>query len=541
MHRAWVAGIALAVCACGSKPKPAAPVAPDDIDEPAARGGPEIRLVPSVAAQVWYRSPTSCGQGPYELELPLDDARWQQELELQLATPRRIALHAVLIVDGIEGQRTAGVFGPQGSTSGAADNARCVADTKERLAALRGGGGGSGGATTPGVPTGGTRVEERGHVDARLVIEHHVPTATISVLHVGWPDRAHRPRSVRVRLWSIEPNDLDGVRFGIARIAWRPNVPEAEYDAYLARRAEEERRLEQQRREREEQRRRELEAEWQRRQAELAKQHVTVKVRVKTQAELDAERERARRAELERLRAEEAARLAELERQREAEEERLHREREAALERDRVRRRRAYCDAHHDDRDCWGAGGYARHAEFEQRLAERTRYCATNPEDARCWTDDERARRDDRWRERVRVALEPPKQPEGPPPAPLDETMPPKLSEHAEWRPGYWQWTGTTWAWLGGMWRVPDSDIVADATTHAPVAPPPEKLETIPPPPMPTTVWVAGFWQWNGTSWVWIAGSYQARPAGMVWRRATWQPRGSIHVLVPGGWVRGGR
>jgi hypothetical protein len=94
------------------------------------------------------------------------------------------------------------------------------------------------------------------------------------------------------------------------------------------------------------------------------------------------------------------------------------------------------------------------------------------------------------------------------------------------------------------MWRVPDDDIASEQTTTAPAPPPPPKPEAPPPPPVAVAVWVPGFWQWSGTTWVWIGGSYQLRPDPRTrWRAAEWQPRGTVHVLIPGGWVRlgGGR
>jgi hypothetical protein len=115
---------------------------------------------------------------------------------------------------------------------------------------------------------------------------------------------------------------------------------------------------------------------------------------------------------------------------------------------------------------------------------------------------------------------------------------------NATWRPGYWQWIDSTWVWLAGVWRVPDADIVAEQTTTAPIAPPPVKVEAPPTAPVATVVWVPGFWQWDGAAWIWIAGTYQLRPtASLTWRAPAWKPRGNVHVLVPGAWIRigGGR
>ncbi|HWU87812.1 MAG TPA: hypothetical protein VN253_11080, partial [Kofleriaceae bacterium] len=389
---------------------------------------------------------------------------------------------------------------------------------------------GAGGPPGPTVET-GVRVRTPGDppprevtVTGQLEREQGEPAASIDVVRHGWhqPERGEPRRfaRIKIRLWSIEPNDLEGVRFGVRRYVWRPNVSDAEYEAYLAR-------LRQPPPERVV-----VETDAQ---AELERYREEEEARRRRAAELAAEAERRRgrgvvvetdaKAELERYRKEEEARrrrAAEAERQRAR----------AAAEAERQRQRKAFCASHPEDRGCWGAGGMQMHLALNEREHERERYCAANREDARCWTQDDRWRRQLAWRKRVEVATAPPKQPDGPPPAALAETMPPKLSANAEWRPGYWQWTGSTWGWLGGMWRVPESDIAAEKTTTAPEAPPP--------PPMAATIWVAGFWQWSGSAWVWVPGSWQLRPeAGASWRPAEWQTRGRVHVLIPGGWVRG--
>lgn len=516
----FTVGAALvAAVGCGGKP-------------PMTRLGKAIALVPSVAMQAWYRSPSICGQGPYELEIPVGNARWGEEFELRLATPRRVQLHAVIVADQVEVEKVASTFDRTGRVDGEADNHRCVADVQERLAASRGGPGG-GTTTVPvtpvvPIPTPAPAPEPPAPSGTgQLELDTGLVPPSIEVVRFGWGERGQRAGRIRIRLWSIDPNDLEGVLFGVARVEWRPNVPEAEYEAHLARlaAAEEADRL----RRDEELRRRQAEADRRRRERPpAARTTVTVEYDAKRELELYKQREAKRRREAELL----------LERQRK-------RQRRIALVEERRRRREQYCATHPEDRGCWGAGGMKVHLDLEKREGERARYCAATPEDARCWDDGERARRRIASHERIRLALAPPKQPEGPPPAALAETVPPKLSLHAEWRPGYWQWTGSTWTWLAGMWRVPESDIVAEQTTTAPVAPPPPRSEAIPPPPMQATIWVNGFWQWNGTSWVWVAGSYQARPAAdMSWRPTQWRARGSVHVLVPGGWVRvraGGR
>jgi len=520
--------------ACGGSAK--GPAAPQD-DAP--------KLFPTIAEQTWYRATATCGQGPYEIELPTAGARWGEDFELRLKTPRRVALQAVILVEDDEVARTTGVFDGNGQVSGKADNTRCVADARERLVIGRtGSGGGTGTPGTPGirVPV-GTPPPPAG--TAQLDLDTSMVTVSTSVLTFTIRDRPRPGARIKLRFWSIEPNDLLDVSFGALRIEWRPNVAERDYEAHLSRLAAEDEarrlRLIEDERRREEAWRRNAELEEERRSRTRAT--VSVAVRVETAAELAARRSR-QADELAAYRAEQAERQR---RALEAEAKRLEAERRvaiaAALEIERRARRAAFCASHPEDRGCWGAGGRKVHLELEQRRRERTEYCATATEDARCWEPAEWSRRRTAWSSRVQVALAPPAQPEGPPPAPLPETTPPKLSANASWRPGYWHWIDGTWVWLAGMWRVPERDIVAELTTTAPAAPPAQKTETATVAPVRTAVWLPGFWQWDGAAWVWIAGSWQLAPeARVTWRVPEWRPRGNVHVLIPGGWIRiGGR
>ena len=460
-----------------------------------AHGPKPIALEPVVATQTWYRA-----QGPFEVELPIDHTKWGEETLLLVHTPRRIAIHAVVLADGAEVGKTDGVFDATGPTAGKPDNARCVADARERLAMVHAGGAGdSGGAGAPTGPTGpSVAAPSPPTAAAQLVVDSSVVAGSYEIIR--WSARP-QTRAVRIRFWSIEPNDLDGVAFGAAHVVWRPNVSEAEYEAHLAAVREQQR----------------LAAV--REQQRQAQRQATVvpSPQVQVVATYDPEAERAR-AEAE-LEAEHRRQVA------------------AALEAERVQRRHAFCDAHPDDRDCWGPGGRHVVLDLEQHQRERDGYCGQHAQDARCWTDAERTRRTSAWQHRVDAALTP-IQPDGPPPAPLAETASPQPSTHATWRPGYWQWTDATWVWLAGMWRVPDSDFAGEQTATAPSAPPPPQAEVPTAAPVRAAVWVAGFWMWSGTAWVWVAGSWQLRPEPRVtWRAARWQPRGAVHVLVPGGWV----
>lgn len=125
------------VAACGGSPPHAGPVTP--------------ALQPSVANLVWYRALSTCAQGPYEVALDASNPKYGEDFELQVHTPRKLALEAVMLVDGAEVDRTHGVFDDHGATSGKPDNAKCIADAHERLVLGRT----SGGAGTPGAPSSG--------------------------------------------------------------------------------------------------------------------------------------------------------------------------------------------------------------------------------------------------------------------------------------------------------------------------------------------------------------------------------------------------
>ncbi len=440
--------------------------------------------MPKVQQQTWYRATTICGQGPYDIELPTAGSSYGEEVEVMLHAPHAVALHAELVADGQSVQQT--------TYGGTPANARCVADMKERLALAHAGGGGGGG--TP-VQT-GTLVVPAPPTTPTLSIETSTIVQYEELLRFRVPE--HTAPHLTIRLWSVEPNDLEGVFFGAADVVWAPNVPEPQWQAHL--KAQEE--------------------AW-------AKAHPP---RVVVEEQEDpAVAERRARAEQERMRREH---------ERELEEER-RRQLQAALELQRREARAAYCAAHAEDRDCWGAGGLRVHLDLEAHRREAAAYCAGHEEDARCWSDEDWSRRRTKWHARFDAAAAASTcQPTGAPPAPQSESQPPALSEHATWRPGYWQWTECTWVWLAGQWRVPDSDIIADATTKALAAPPPLQVEAPPPPPVHAAVWTAGFWQWSGTTWVWIAGSWQLPPSATVtWKPAEWQARGVVHVLVPGGWI----
>jgi hypothetical protein len=454
--------------------------------------------------------PVRCTQGPLEFSLQTLGARWGEGFRLYACSPRDIQGRFQVLLDGAED--TAGDWGDgktveqwvSGTTSGGSsgqgslqhvrvvverpDNARCVAAADERT------GQGSAVLVSPLAPdaTGQTVVVEGSGVAGEgtgALVETTAATAVVLVPSDDFPwrpelDPAYQCLSatgkpyfritdrgwsnqdpqavaiaagavVTIRVWFVEPNDVEDVVFVLDQYVETPSCTDEEWIAHL-----EEERLER------EQEQREWEAEW---------------------------------------------RVEEAERQREHDEWLAH------------------CEADHSDEECWGPGGYdgaVARAEIERIAAERDALAAalhgtpTPPEP---------------------VPPEPtppePHDPEGPPPAPLADPQPPKPSTNAEWVPGYWNWSGFEWGWMVGWWRVPEGDVEAGLTVHAPEAPPALREETPPTRPAPNAVWTAGFWQWDETTWVWVKGSWQIPPqAAATWRPAEWRVEASGAVFLPGGW-----
>jgi hypothetical protein len=120
---AWL----IALSACGGHTR--APAGPTPVQAP--------RLLPTVTEQSWYLSTASCAQGPFELDIPVGAAKWGEAIELSVRTPRRIAIHATITAGNSELATIDDTFDASGRVGGNADNARCVADARERLAAER--------------------------------------------------------------------------------------------------------------------------------------------------------------------------------------------------------------------------------------------------------------------------------------------------------------------------------------------------------------------------------------------------------------------
>jgi hypothetical protein len=84
--------------------------------------------------------------------------------------------------------------------------------------------------------------------------------------------------------------------------------------------------------------------------------------------------------------------------------------------------------------------------------------------------------------------------------------------------------------------------VEAPRPMDAQIPPRPEpRREAIPPPPsIAGALWIPGYWQLQGRSWLWVAGQWQVpRQRGARFRAPSVQVRGSIKVYLPGGWTLG--
>jgi hypothetical protein len=67
-------------------------------------------------------------------------------------------------------------------------------------------------------------------------------------------------------------------------------------------------------------------------------------------------------------------------------------------------------------------------------------------------------------------------------------------------------------------------------------APPPMLVEVPPPPPFPYSVWVGGYWVWQG-NWVWAHAHWMAPPRPQyVWVHPYYEHRGDAVIFINGHW-----
>lgn len=161
------------------------------------------------------------------------------------------------------------------------------------------------------------------------------------------------------------------------------------------------------------------------------------------------------------------------------------------------------------------------------------------------------------------------------PPPPQVEVQGVAPSPRHIWTPGYWHWNGARHVWVGGHWQEPPqvgmtweapkwenrggryyfndgrwrAATVAPTVVYEPppppaqvvevqAAPPPPIVEVRPAPPVATSVWIPGYWQWNGNRHVWVAGRYSAPRVGMRWEPDHWVRTPAGYRMEHGRWAR---
>lgn len=156
-------------------------------------------------------------------------------------------------------------------------------------------------------------------------------------------------------------------------------------------------------------------------------------------------------------------------------------------------RTRFFCIRNLDDVKCWGPGGYL---AFRKRKIAELR--------ARKAKEKERASHE-------RAEENGPTGPTGPPPPPRKEKRPPSPGPGAVWVDGYWIWGNKRWNWFMGWWRMPKSSVASRARTGR--RPPPPRSEVRSERPLPGAFWVKGYWAWYRGRWVWVPGGWRMLPS----------------------------
>jgi hypothetical protein len=148
------------------------------------------------------------------------------------------------------------------------------------------------------------------------------------------------------------------------------------------------------------------------------------------------------------------------------------------------------------------------------------------------------------------------------PPSALVEDRPTQPEPEDVWIPGYWWWSPPLgrYVWVSGAWRRPPPDQVWSpgswglvdgrylwtpgywgrpgyARAYLDAPPPPLRAEAYVAPPGVGFVWMPGYYDYRGTSYVWVGGSWLRPPAvGLVWAEPRYLRIGGRFALQPGRW-----
>ncbi|WP_295850069.1 YXWGXW repeat-containing protein [uncultured Xylophilus sp.] len=81
--------------------------------------------------------------------------------------------------------------------------------------------------------------------------------------------------------------------------------------------------------------------------------------------------------------------------------------------------------------------------------------------------------------------------------------------------------------------------VPAQAQIYVQAAPPPPRVEVVPP-PRRGMVWSPGHWEWRNNRHVWVKGVWLRERPGYRYREAQWVDRGGRWEMRRGGWDRDG-
>ncbi|QNK00660.1 YXWGXW repeat-containing protein [Dyella telluris] len=74
----------------------------------------------------------------------------------------------------------------------------------------------------------------------------------------------------------------------------------------------------------------------------------------------------------------------------------------------------------------------------------------------------------------------------------------------------------------GAMTYAPDAAAGVSVSVAVGVAPPPPRVEEVPP-PRAGYVWSPGYWRWDGRQHLWVTGSWVRVRPGYVYRPGHWE------------------